>query len=88
MSAVQDQFASIARQGQDLIGGPLRAWAAFVPRLSGLSSTKPGSVPDISAAVDSAFDFAEQILATQREVIKGVLQAVTSPAGALGSRRG
>ena len=74
----QNQFDKIAQQSQDAVSGAVRTWADTVQRLSG----QPGSsVPDVGAVVDNAFDFAERLLATQREFTKSVLEAYASTSG-------
>lgn len=71
-------FSKIAEQGQEAMFGAVRTWAEAVHRLSGQTG---GSTPDVSAVVDNAFDFAERVLAMQREFTKSVLQAYAPTAG-------
>ncbi len=71
-------FSKIAKQGQEAMSGAVRTWAETVQRLSGQAGA---STPDVSAVVDNAFDFAERVLATQREFTKSVLQAYASTTG-------
>ena len=78
MNAMQDQFTTIAKQGQDAVTSAVRTWAESVQRLSGQQG---GAGPDVSAVVDNAFDLAERMLATQREFTKAVLRAVTASTG-------
>ena len=78
MNTPSNQFSKIAQQGQEAVSGAVRTWAEAVERLSGQPG---GSVPDVSAVVDNAFDFAERLLATQREFTKNVLQAYASTTG-------
>lgn len=80
MTVPQDQFTKIAKQGQEAITGAVRTWADAVQRLS---PAPGGAVPDVSAVVDSAFDLAERMLATQREFTKSVLSAYATGAGHL-----
>ena len=77
--STNDQLGRIARQGQDAVNGAVKVWADSVQRLTGGAGS--GQVPDVSAVVDSAFDFAERMLHTQREFTKAVLQAVQGTAG-------
>ncbi len=104
MTAAQDQFAVLARQGQEALTNAVRAWAETVQRLSaspgltmpefnmpdlgalGTGASGPGasglslpglSVSDLMAAVDQAFDVAEQVLTAQREMTKAVLRVLT-----------
>lgn len=80
MTLPQDQFVKLAKQGQEAITGAVRTWADAVQRLS---PQPGGAVPDVSAVVDSAFDLAERMLATQREFTKSVLSAYATGAGHL-----
>lgn len=71
----QDQLTTMAEQGQEAAIGAVRTWAEAVQRLS----FQPGaSAPDVSAVVDNAFELAERLLETQRELTKNVLRAVAS----------
>ncbi len=74
MTSANDQFGRIARQGQEAVTNAVKMWTDSVQRLTGGSAG--GQAPDVSAVVDSAFDFAERMLRTQREFTKSVLQAV------------
>lgn len=74
MTSPNDQLSRIARQGQEAVTSAVKIWADSVQRVTG--SGGQGQVTDISAVVDSAFDFAERMLHTQREFTKSVLQAV------------
>lgn len=42
------------------------------------------TLPDLTAAVDQAFDVAEQVLAAQRELTKAVLRAAAASVGGTG----
>lgn len=70
-------FSRMAEQGQEAMSGAVRTWAEAVRRLSGQPG---GSTPDVSALVDDAFDFAERVLAMQREFTKSMLRAYASTA--------
>jgi hypothetical protein len=74
VTGATDQFTTFAGQGQDALAGAARTWAESVQRLSSALGT-PAADP--TALVDIAFDLAEQVLATQRELTKAVLRAVT-----------
>lgn len=69
------KFAVITDQGQDAVAGAMRTWAQSVQQLSSLPGTPTA---DPLAAVDKFFDFAEQVLAAQRELAKAVLSVVLS----------
>lgn len=81
VSQAQNQFLGTVRQSQEAVVKAVQAWSESVSRL----------VPDVSSlplgdqnfnpaqAVDTAYDFAEQLLATQREFAQRLL-ASTAPA--------
>ena len=84
MSAVQDQITAITQQSQDVVNGALRSWAEAVERVTGLAGTAgnggggmPGA-PDPTAMVAAAFDLAERVLATQRELTLALVRTLTS----------
>lgn len=79
MASPNEQFSRIARQGQEAVNNAVRVWADSVQRLAG--GRGGGQMTDMSAMVDSAFDFAERVLQTQREFTKSVLQAYASTTG-------
>ncbi len=79
MASPNEQFSRIARQGQEAVNNAVRVWADSVQRLAG--GRGGGQMTDMSAMVDSAFDFAERVLQTQREFTKSVLQAVSGTTG-------
>ncbi len=74
MTGVQDHLTTFATQSQDAMAGAARNWAQSVQRLSSGFGTPAG---DPTALVDVVFDLAEQVLATQRELTKAVLRALT-----------
>ena len=86
MSAVQDQFAALTQQSQDVVTGALRTWAEAVERLTGVAGGAeagrtaglPAGLPDPVAAVAAAFDLAEQVLTTQRELTLALVRTMTS----------
>ena len=73
MSGVIDPVTTFTSQSQDALAGAARTWAESVQRLSSAFGTP---VVEPTALVDIAFDLAEQVLATQRELTKAVLRAV------------
>ena len=57
------------------MAGAARTWAESVQRRS--SGVGPPAPDLLTTWVDTAFDLAEQVLATQRALAKAVLRAVT-----------
>ena len=79
--ASQEQFIAAVRQSQQAVLDAVAAWAKAVeeitpavPAISGLEA-----LPQPAAVVDNAFDFAQQLLDTQREFARSIVEAA-SPA--------
>jgi hypothetical protein len=79
--ASQEQFISAVRQSQQAVLEAVAAWTKAVeeitpplPAVAGLEK-----LPKPEAVVDNAFDFAQQLLDTQREFTKNII-AASSPA--------
>ena len=71
MSTLTDQFSDFTTRTQDAVTGAVRTWADTV---QSLTSGQP-KLPDAHVAVDRYFDFARQMLDTQRAVVTTVLDA-------------
>ena len=65
MTAPTDQIVDFANKGQEAVTTAVRTWTDSVQSLA--SSLTNGQAPDLQAAVDQYFDFAEKVLANQRE---------------------
>lgn len=77
MTTSQETMTDAAHRGQEAITSALEIWTDSVHRFMPVSDTKLRGAVD---AVDSMFDFAEQMLMTQREFTKSLLAATTSAA--------
>ncbi|MBW0103288.1 hypothetical protein [Pseudonocardia sp. KRD291] len=79
MTASTDQFVDIAKRSQDAVTESLRTWTETVQGFAGqfTGGGRP-QLPDTTVAVDRVFDFAEQMLAQQRELTKTVVGASRS----------
>jgi hypothetical protein len=77
MTTSQETMNDAARRGQEAIASALQIWTDSVQRFVPVSDTKLRGAVE---AVDSMFDFAEQMLLTQREFTKSLLAATTSAA--------
>ena len=75
MTAPTEQFAEFAQRSQDAVTTAVRTWTQTVRAYSGTFTGRPGELPDVQAAVNAAFDLAEQLLHDQRELVKAVLAA-------------
>jgi hypothetical protein len=76
MTASTDQFVDIAKRSQDVMTESVRSWAETMQGFAGqfTGGGRP-QLPDAGVAVDRMFDFAEQVLAHQRELAKTVVGA-------------
>jgi hypothetical protein len=87
MSAPTEQFAEFAQRSQDAIADAVttavRTWTQTVKACSPTFAGRPAELPDVQAAVNAAFDLAEQLLHDQRELVKAVLGAGVQAAEAL-----
>lgn len=77
MTTSQETMAEAARRGQEAITSALQIWTDSVQQFVPVSDTKLRGAVE---AVDNMFDFAEQMLVTQREFTKSLLAATTSAA--------
>ncbi|MGH3621201.1 MAG: hypothetical protein ACRDQ5_05340 [Sciscionella sp.] len=90
MSTSQDHLSGAVREGQDMLVQAVRVWqdavtsaastmARNVQKLGDNLPSSSGRSAVSEAVVDNVFDFAEQLLATQRQFAKSVL-ASSAPA--------
>jgi hypothetical protein len=73
MTAPQDQFTQVARQGQDAIASAMRTWTESVQSMLGSGTSAQSGLPSPQQILDNVFDFAEQLLASQRAFATRVL---------------
>jgi|SRR5690242_1863813 hypothetical protein len=69
MTAPTDQFVDIANRGQEAVTTAVRTWADTVQSFASKVTSGPGQLPDLPSVVDTYFDFAEKVLANQREFV-------------------
>jgi cell division septum initiation protein DivIVA len=67
MTAPTDQFVDIANRSQEAVTTAVRTWADSVQSLASKLSSGQSQLPGLSSVVDQYFDFAEKMLANQRE---------------------
>jgi len=77
MTTSQETMTDAARRGQDAIASAMQIWADTFQMFLPVSDTKLRGAVE---AVDGMYDFAEQMLLTQREFTKSLLAATTSAA--------
>jgi hypothetical protein len=67
MTAPTDQFVDLANRSQEAVTTAVRTWTDSVQSLSSRLTAGQGQLPDLQGVVDQYFDFAEKVLANQRE---------------------
>jgi hypothetical protein len=75
MTTPQNQFTDATKRGQEAITTAMRTWAENVQALMAGAAGGQSGLPNPQQIVDKVFDFAEQVLATQRELTKTLLSA-------------
>ncbi|MGQ0576617.1 MAG: hypothetical protein ACT4RN_20800 [Pseudonocardia sp.] len=79
MTAPTDQFVDIAKRSQEAVTAAVRTWTDAVQGFTGTFGAAP-KLPDAQAVVGQYFDFAQQVLETQRSFTLSVLSAGTQAA--------
>ena len=69
MTAPTDQFVDIANRGQEAVTTAVRTWTDSVQSFASKLTAGQGQLPDLQGAVEQYFDFAEKVLANQRELV-------------------
>ena len=69
MTAPTDQFVDIANRGQEAVSTAVRTWTDSVQSFASKLTTGQSPVTDLQGVVDQYFDFAEKVLANQRELV-------------------
>lgn len=67
MTAPTDQFVDIANRGQEAVTTAVRTWTDTVQSFASKLTSGQSPVTDLQGVVDQYFDFAEKVLANQRE---------------------
>ena len=70
MTSPTDQFADITHRGQEAVTTAVRTWAETVQNVASTMTSGPSPLPDLQDAVGQYFDFAEKVLANQREFVQ------------------
>ena len=69
MTAPTDQFVDIANRGQEAVTTAVRTWTDTVQSFASKLTAGQSPVTDLQGVVDQYFDFAEKVLANQRELV-------------------
>src|SRR4051794_12832549 len=84
----QEQLAALTRQSQEAMTNLARTWSDSIQGLArSFTGGQPG-LPNVQAMVDNVFDFAEQLLASQREFVKNLAAVSTQAAQAINDQTG
>ena len=75
MTAPTDQFVDIAKRSQDAVSTAVRSWADSVQSFAGNLTAGQAQLPDPQSVVDTYFDFAEKVLANQRQLASQFVSA-------------
>ena len=67
MTTPTDQFVDIANRSQEAVTTAVRTWADTVQSFASKLIAGQSQLADLSSVVDQYFDFAEKVLANQRE---------------------
>ncbi len=67
MTAPTDQFVDLANRSQEAVTTAVRTWTDTVQSFTSRLNAGQGQLPDLQGVVDQYFDFAEKVLANQRE---------------------
>jgi hypothetical protein len=68
VTAPADQFVDLAKRGQDAVAGFTKVWADSVQTFADKTTPNGAGLPDVQSYLDSYFDFADKVLAHQREL--------------------
>ncbi|GEL19630.1 hypothetical protein [Pseudonocardia asaccharolytica] len=77
MTVATDQFIDLAKRSQEAVTTAVRTWADTVQTYAGTMTGTQAKLPDAHAFVDSTFDFAEKVLANQRQLAHTLFSAGT-----------
>jgi len=79
---IQEEFLSTIRKSQETVIDAIRSWVESVqsitPKIPSVQVPGAEKLPKPQDVVASAYDFAEQLLASQRKFAEEVLKATTS----------
>jgi hypothetical protein len=78
-----DQFVDIANRGQEAVTTAVRSWADTVQSIAAMMTTSQSQLPDLQSVVGQYFDFAEKMLASQREFAQQCASASVKAAEAV-----
>ena len=68
MSAPTDQFVDLATRSQEAVTTAVRTWTDTVQSFASHLTPGQAQLPNLTGVVEQYFDFAEKVLANQREI--------------------
>jgi hypothetical protein len=77
MTTPTDQFVDIANRSQEAVTTAVRTWADTMQSFASKPTTGQSQLADLSSVVDQYFDFAEKVLANQRQFAQQWASATT-----------
>ena len=83
MTAPTDQFVDIANRSQEAVTTAVHTWAETMQSFASTLSSGESQLPNLTGVVDQYFDFAEKLLANQREFAKQWASATAKAAEAV-----
>src|SRR5689334_1006678 len=83
MTAPTDQFVDLASRSQEAVTTAVRTWTDSVQNLTSQLTAGQGQLPDLQGVVDQYFDFAEKVLANQRQLAQQWASAATKASEAV-----
>ncbi len=83
MSAPYPQYVDNTNFGQEAVTTAVRSWADTVQSFAGSLSSAQSQLPDLQGVVEQYFDFAEKVLAQQRQFAQQWASATGKAVGAV-----
>lgn len=83
MTAPTDQFVDFAHKSQEAVTTAVRTWTDSVQSLTSRMTAGQGQLPDLQGVVGQYFDFAEKVLANQRDFAQQWASATVKASGAV-----
>lgn len=89
---LQDEFLNAIRRGQEAVIEAVKTWVdtiqSVTPRVPSVQVPLADQLPSPREFVDGAYDFAEKLLASQREFAEELLKATTPLMPGTGAKQG
>ena len=83
MTAPTDQFVDIANRSQETAATAVRTWADTMQSVASTLTAGPSHLPALQGVVEQYFDFAEKMVAHQREFAQQWASATVEAAQAV-----